>query len=76
MTYCQQCLKKQQRINELEGEIVLLKAELRLWYFVAWKSGCRGAGKQDIRIVRVGGWLDDGYSRSGLRFLRNPAKGA
>lgn len=29
MTYCQQCLKKQQKINELEEEIVLLKAKLR-----------------------------------------------
>ena len=29
MTYCQQCLEKQQRINELEEELVLLKAKLR-----------------------------------------------
>ena len=29
MTYCQECLKKQRKINELEDEIVLLKAKLR-----------------------------------------------
>ena len=29
MTYCQQCLKRQQRINQLEEEVVLLKAKLR-----------------------------------------------
>ncbi|MGB2809261.1 MAG: IS66 family transposase [Sedimentisphaerales bacterium] len=29
MTYCKNCLRKQQEINELEEEIVLLKAKLR-----------------------------------------------
>ena len=29
MTYCKECLKKQQKINELEGEIIRLKGKLR-----------------------------------------------
>ena len=29
MTYCKQCLEKQQEINELQEELVLLKAKLR-----------------------------------------------
>ena len=29
ITYCKQCLKKQQKINELEEEIISLKAKLR-----------------------------------------------
>jgi len=29
LTYCPECLRKQQRINELEEEVVQLKARLR-----------------------------------------------
>jgi len=49
MTYCQQCLKKQQRINELEEEVVLLKAKLRYRERTA-KEGFFGSSTPSSKI--------------------------
>ena len=49
MTYCQQCLKKQQRINELEEEIILLKAKLSYQERTA-KEGLFGSSTPSSRI--------------------------
>jgi len=49
MTYCQQCLKKQQRINELEEEVVLLKAKLRYEQRTA-KEGVFGSSTPSSKI--------------------------
>jgi len=49
MTYCQECLKKQRKINELEGEIVSLKAKLRYQERTA-KEGFFGSSTPSSKI--------------------------
>lgn len=49
MTYCPQCLTKQQKINELEEEIVLLKAKLRYKERTA-KEGFFGSSTPSSKI--------------------------
>ena len=49
MTYCQQCLKKQQRINELEEEITLLKTKLRYQERTA-KEGFFGSSTPSSKV--------------------------
>jgi len=49
MTYCKQCLSKQQKINELEEEITLLKANLRYQERTA-KEGLFGSSTPSSRI--------------------------
>jgi len=49
MTYCQQCLTKQRKINELEDEIVSLKAELRYQERTA-KEGFFGSSTPSSKI--------------------------
>ena len=49
MTYCQQCLKKQRKINELEDEIVSLKAKLRYQERTA-KEGFFGSSTPSSKI--------------------------
>jgi hypothetical protein len=54
MTCCQQCLEKQQRIKELEEEVVLLKAKLRYqqrstkeWIFASSTPSSKIPGKSN-----------------------------
>lgn len=49
MTYCRQCLKKQQRINELEEEITLLKTKLRYQKQTA-KEGVFGSSTPSSKV--------------------------
>ena len=49
MTYCQKCLKKQRKINELEDEIVSLKAKLRYQERTA-KEGFFGSSTPSSKI--------------------------
>jgi len=49
MTYCQECLKKQRKINELEDEIVSLKAKLRYQERTA-KEGFFGSSTPSSKI--------------------------
>jgi len=49
MTYCQECLKKQQKINELEEEIVLLKKKLRYQQRTA-KEGFFGSSTSSSKL--------------------------
>ena len=49
MTYCQECLKKQRKINELEDEIVSLKAKLRYQERTA-KEGFFGSSTPSAKI--------------------------
>lgn len=49
MTYCKECLSKQQKVNELEEEIVLLKAKLRYQERTA-KEGFFGSSTPSSKI--------------------------
>jgi hypothetical protein len=49
MTYCQQCLEKQLRINQLEEEVVLLKAKLRYQERTA-KEGLFGSSTPSSKL--------------------------
>ncbi len=49
MTYCKECLNKQQKVNELEEEIVLLKAKLRYQERTA-KEGFFGSSTPSSKI--------------------------
>jgi transposase len=49
MTYCKECLKKQQRINQLEEEIDSLKAKLRYQERTA-KEGCFGSSTPSSKL--------------------------
>jgi len=49
MTYCQECLKKQRKINELEDEVVSLKAKLRYQERTA-KEGFFGSSTPSSKI--------------------------
>jgi transposase len=62
MTYCQQCLTKQQKINELEEEIVLLKAKLRYQQRTA-KEGFFGSSTPSSKIP-VKANSQKGYQRN------------
>jgi hypothetical protein len=49
MTYCTECLNKQQQINELEDEVVSLKAKLRYQERTA-KEGFFGSSTPSSKI--------------------------
>jgi len=67
MTYCKQCLDKQQQINELEEEIASLKAKLRYQERTA-KEGFFGSSTPSSRLpVKANSSKEQQRNRGGAK---------